>query len=186
MYIKLLDFGWIDFITLEDVKSGNVDRQSFSLSGWEIFGNTVLDYFYKNDSLDLYINLYKYIFFAAHSSRQTIEYSLEHPLSLYPLGTYSSHLKNKQITFQPLEMIPLSEYTTQQKKEGRVVNREIDSETLKMGTSEFLNQLRAPVPELTTMLYYLVEGKVVEFQPSLETNKELFRLWDHLENTGVI
>lgn len=191
MFINLINNGYNEFITIEDVKSRNVNREDFRLSGWKIFGNEVLDYFYKEQFLDLYLNLYKYINFAVYSPIQGLEYSLDYPLLMYPLGDYSSHLENNQITFRPVEAIPLTECNKEQKlrteKTGFVFFREIEGgATLTMDANEFLIQLRAPIPELTTMLHYLVEGKLIEFKQVKETDEELQRLWRHLEDTGII
>jgi len=191
VFIKLLDFGYKEFITLEDVKSGKVNRKEFRLSGWEISGNKALDYFYGGCFLDLYLNLHKYIEFAVNWPNEGIEYSLEYPLLMYPRGSYSTINSDNQITFYPVESIPFDKYTKEQKertdKTGFVFFRKIeDEDTLIMDSSEFLLQYCAPVPELTTMLHFLVEGKIVEFQHSSETDKELRRLWRHLEDTGVI
>ena len=176
--------------TYEDIVAGRLERASFDFQGFRLFGNRVLEYFYNGHYLDRYLNLFKYTHWAAHNSKISIEYNIEYPKSLYPLGSYISSINGRDITFQPVESLPIDLHTPEQKNlvetEGRVFFHEIKGETLTIEIDEFLRQLRAPVPELTTMLHYIVEDKIVAFDRSNKTDKELLRLWAYMEDNEMI
>lgn len=130
------------------------------------------------------------MYWATLWSKRRLEYLIESPLSLYPLGSYVSNINGHDITFQPVEFLPKNLHKLEQKKlvetKGRVFYHEIEGETLTIEVKEFLRQLREPVPELTTMLHYIIEGRIVEFKGSKDVDKELLRLWSHMEDSDMI
>lgn len=190
MNVELLDFGWKRSIDHRDVTSENVDLQKFKLSGFRLFGNNVLDYFYNGAKLNLYPNLFKFTHFAACWYKTGIEYTLESPLLLSPYGTYVSEMYGSDIEFRPAQTLPIENHSIEQnelrKELGRVFYNEVEGETLKLPVDEFLSQLRAAVPALTTMLNFLVNGEIGVFENSESTDDLLLKLFYSLEETGKL
>ena len=178
MNVELLDFGWKRSINQRDVISGNVNLQKFILSGFRLFGNDVLDYFYNEEKLDLYPNLFKFTHFSAHWYKTGIEYTLETPLLLSPHGTYISEIHGSDIEFRPAQTLPIEKHS------GPAFYHEVEGRALKLPIDEFLLQLRAAVPELTTMLNFLVNGDISVFENSDPTDDLLLNLYQSLEETG--
>jgi len=190
MNVELLDFGWKRSIDHRDVVSGNVDLQKFRLSGFRLFGNNVLDYFYNGAKLDLYPTLFKFTHFSACWYKAGIEYTLDSPLLLSPHGTYISEMHGSDIEFRPAQTLPIENHSIEQnglhKELGRVFYHEVEGEALKLPVDEFLSQLRAAVPELTTMLNFLVNGDISVFENSDLTDDLLLNLFHSLEETSKL
>jgi len=190
MNVELLDFGWKRSINQRDVILGNVDLQKFKLSGFRLYGNNVLDYFFNEAKLDLYPNLFKFTHFSAHWYKTGIEYTLESPLLLYPHGVYISEMHGSDIEFRPAKTLSIENHSVEQKKLreelGRVFYHEVEGRALKLPVDEFLLQLRAAVPELATMLNFLVNGDIVVFENSDSTDELLLNLFNRLEETGKL
>jgi len=190
MNVELLDSGWNRSINYKDVLSGRVHPQKFQLSGFRLFRNRVLDYFYNGAKLHLYPNLFKYTQFSAHWYKTSIEYTLEAPLLLSPQGSYISEKSGPNIEFRPAESIPIEDQSVEQKRLGeelgRVFYREVKGTALKLPVDEFLLQLRAPVPELATMLNFLDTCDVKAFKNSDLTDSALIKSYARLEESGKL
>ena len=190
MSVELLDFGWEHAIECQDVISGSVDVQKFQLSGFRLFGNDVYEYFYKEKKLDLYLNLFRFIHLATDWYKNGLEYSLNDPLSLYPYGSYISKVDGNSIEFKPVRSLKRDQLTIKQKlledAEGRVFFEIVEEAALKLPLDKFVSQLRAAVPELTTLLYLLKTGDIKIFENSEETDVELLNLYRYMADAGVI
>ena len=170
--------------------SGNVDFQKFKLSGFRLFGNDVLNYFYKGEKLDLYPNLFKFTHLSAHWYKSGFEYTLDAPLLLSPHGSYISNTHGKNIEFRPVKSLNIEQHISEQRElreeVGRVFYHEVEGATLELPVDEFLLQLRVAVPELTTMLNFLVTGDITVFENSDSTDNLLLSLYAQLEETGLL